>query len=231
MACKQLNGQNFFIFVPVCVTNNFIHVINVVLLAWGNVLRLAHLEDLLLCFFVKVLIKPIILYFLVRREVFLHENHWVHLVVEFGAFWTIEFFPECFTFKLETNKVRPFLILLECFKMMNLLFNFFFRPLFGGLLSFKFGFILDYFELVPSLFLWGFLFLQALFDQVHLVVILLVACVQCEHLLHEVSLVLGLLVDSLEVPQRRHNWNVRQVCADIVWHEVVHHPRIIVSFV
>ena len=146
MASKQLNRQNFFIFVPVCVTNNSVHVVNIIVLSWGHVLGLAHLEELLLSLLFEILIKPVILNLLVRREIFLHEDHWVHLVMKFGAFWTIRFFPESFTFKLETDKVRPCHILLKRFEMFNLLFNFFLGPLFCRLPSLKFGIIRKLFE-------------------------------------------------------------------------------------
>ena len=174
MASKQLNRKNFFILVTVCVTNNSVYVLSIIVLAWGHVFGLAHLEELLLSLLFEILIKPVILNLLVRREIFLHEDHWVHLVMKLSAFWTIGFFPESFTFKLETDKVGPCHILFKCFEMSNILFDFFLRPLFGGLPSLKFGFILKNFEWIPSLVLGDCLFLQALFDQVHVVVILLI---------------------------------------------------------
>ena len=225
MASEKLNWENLLVLVGLRVVDNFIDVFSVNFFVWGKIVWPTRLQKPFLGWLVQHLVNPVVLNFLVSRELFLQEDHRVHLEVQLITQPCFFLFPEIVASEPERQNIRTCFVFFKLFEFFNFLDNLLLGFRFNSMLCFKFYFFAIALPWVPSfvLVLDGLILLEVLFDQTHLMVVLNVDLVPGEHLLEEVTLVLRLLDQSVIVSFCGHDWNVRNVVANRLLQEVVHH--------
>ena len=183
------------------VVDNLIDVLFVNFSVWGKIVWPTRLQKSFLGWLVQHLVDPVVLNFLVSRELFLQEDHRVHLKVQLITQPCFFLLPEVVASEPERHNIRTSSVFFKLFEFFNFSDNLRLSFRFHSMLCLKFYFFAIALPLVPSLdlVLYGLIILEVRFDQAHLMVILKVDLVPGEHLLDEVALVLRLFDHSVIV--------------------------------
>ena len=224
MTSEKLNWENLLVLVGLRVVDNFIYVFFVNFSVWSKIVWSTRLQKPFLGWLVQHLVDPVVLNFFISRELFLQEDHRVHLKVQLITQPCFFLFPEVVASEPHRHNIRTCFVFFKLFEFFNFSDNLLLSFRFHSMLCFKFYFFAIALPWVPSLVLvidWLIL-LEVLFDQAHLMVVLNVNLVPGEHLLEEVALVLRLLDQSVKVSFCGHDRNVRNVVAKRLLQEVVH---------
>ena len=181
------------------VVDNFIYVFFVNFSVWGKIVWSTRLQKPFLGWLVQHLVDPVVLNFFISRELFLQEDHRVHLKVQLITQPCFFLLPEIIASEPERHNIRTSSVFFKLFEFFNFSDNLRLSFRFYSMLCLKFYFVAIALPRAPRLALFGHILLEVLFDQVHLMVVFNVNLVPGKHLLEEVALVLRLLDQSVIV--------------------------------